>query len=466
MLKSRINSEAVTKKELYLGYLLGPCGALLLNAVLATYLNIYYTDVLNLTSVWGGLFLVLLPIESKIVNAITNVIMGSIIDKTKSKHGKARPWILLSAPLLTIMGILLFVIPRGSIKVQIIWILITYNLFYSFASTIYNMSHSMMVPLSTRNVEERGKLSVWTNISSVMITGIIVALFFPMAVMPFVGSDQGRWIKMMVFISILALPCTLLEYFYTKERITEEKQNLEKHECTTMKEQLKAAIKDRYWILIILYFLLSTLAANFRNISLVYYCNYVLGTYNDGITQTLVSAIGGLPMGIGVFAVWPLAKRFGKRNITLFGFILVGIGSLICVFNPYSMPVVLVGQFIKNIGSLPASYVFMALFADVLDHFERKNQFRCDGLSMAVYNIILTVCSGLSVGVFNLLLSKLHYVAPVLDTVARQSGSIIQNSSIQGMLIFFFLKLDIIVSVLLVVLLFFQNIEKEVKQHQ
>jgi len=464
MWQSRIKSESVTKKEQYFGYLLGPCGALLLNAVLATYLNIYYTDVLNLTSVWGGLFLVLLPIESKIINAVTNFIMGSIIDKTKSRHGKARPWILVSAPLLTIMGILLFVIPKGSIQLQIIWILISYNLFYSFASTMYNMSHSMMVPLSTRNVEERGKLSVWNNISSVMITGIIVALIFPMAIMPFIGNNQDKWIKMMVFISILALPCTLIEYFYTKERITEEKQNSDIHECPSMKKQLKAVIKDRYWILIILYFLFSTFAVNFRSISLVYYCNFVLGTYNDGITQTLVSAIGGLPMGIGIFAVWPLARKFGKKNITLAGFILVGIGSLICAFNPYSMPIVLAGQFIKNIGLLPASYVFMALFADVLDHLERKYHFRCDGLSMAVYNIILTVCSGLSVGVFNFLLSRLHYVAPVLDALTGQASSVTQNTSIQGMLIFFFLKLDIIVSILLVFLLLFQNIEKEAKK--
>ena len=70
---SRIRSENVTAKEKWLGYLLGPAGALLLNAVLATYLNVYYTDVLKLTGVWGGAFLVIFPIISKIVDAITNV---------------------------------------------------------------------------------------------------------------------------------------------------------------------------------------------------------------------------------------------------------------------------------------------------------------------------------------------------------------------------------------------------------
>ena len=77
---SRVNSEKVTAKERWLGYLIGPAGALFLNAVLGTYLNVYYTDVLGLTRVWGGTFLVIFPIISKIVDAITNVIMGYIID--------------------------------------------------------------------------------------------------------------------------------------------------------------------------------------------------------------------------------------------------------------------------------------------------------------------------------------------------------------------------------------------------
>ena len=84
---SRIKSDTVTRSEKWLGYLLGPAGALLLNAVLATYLNVYYTDVLNLTPLWGGLFLAIFPIISKIIDAITNICMGQIIDRTRTKQG-------------------------------------------------------------------------------------------------------------------------------------------------------------------------------------------------------------------------------------------------------------------------------------------------------------------------------------------------------------------------------------------
>lgn len=91
-LDSRLTSPDVTTKEKWLGYLLGPSGALLLNAVLATYLNVYYTDVLNLTTVWGGAFLAVFPIVSKIIDAITNIVMGYIIDRTHThKAGQGAP---------------------------------------------------------------------------------------------------------------------------------------------------------------------------------------------------------------------------------------------------------------------------------------------------------------------------------------------------------------------------------------
>ena len=83
-------------------------------------------------------------------------------------------------------------------------------------------------------------------------------------------------------------------------------------------------------LIIYAYFLIFTFGASIKNLSLVYFCNYVLGTYNDGITQTMLSVIGGIPMGIGVFAVWPLAKKFGKRNVTLAGFVLYALGSAFC----------------------------------------------------------------------------------------------------------------------------------------
>lgn len=462
---SRIKSADVTKKEKWFGYLVGPAGALLLNAVLASYLNVYYTDVLKLTGVWGGAFLMVFPILSKILDAVTNIVMGQLIDRTRTKEGKARPWMLLSAVLLPVSGILLFAVPNASIIVQVIWVMISYNLFYSLAFTIYNMSHTLMVPLSTRNTTQRGGLSVFNNIAQVMITGIIVAMIFPMVIMPMLGANKHMWIMTMCILSIITLPLTLLEYLFTKERVTEEDSS-ENTGRKPIREQLKAVLHDRYWVIIILYYVVYTLGCCFKNVALVYYCNYVLGTYNDGITQTMVSVIGGIPMGIGIFAVWPLAKKFGKRNLTMWGFVLYAIGGMICLISPRNMVLVLTGQFIKNIGGLPCAYVFMALFADVLDHIEWKYDFRCDGLSTSIYTIIATVCVGMASGVMNFCLSLSGYMAPEFVEATGQTIGAVQNAATQNVFIFFFLGFEVITAVILIFLLRQLNVEKTIDKEQ
>ncbi len=461
---SKIKSDDVKASEKWLGYLIGPSGALLLNAVLATYLNVYYTDVLKLTTIWGGAFLTIFPIISKIIDAITNVIMGYIIDHTKTAHGKARPWLLLSAPLLLISGILLFTVPQSSQTIQVIWVMLSYNLFYSFSYTIYNMSHNLMVPLSTRNSEQRGSLSVFNQISTIMMSGILVALVFPMVIMPQLGVDKSKWIITMSVLSCIALPLTMMEYYFTKERVTLEDIDKPQEEKLPYKNLLKAIFTDKYMVLILLYFLIYTIGTQFKNLGLVYFCNYVLGTYNDGKTQTLLSVIGGVPMGIGVFAVWPLAKKFGKRNLTLIGFIFYSVGSAICWICPTNMVIVLIGQFIKNIGGLPCSYVFMALFADVLDHLEYKNKFRCDGIAMSIYNIIAVTSVGIVTGLFNLLLSKSGYIAPSL--INGETVAAVQSAATKNAITFSFVGLETITAIILIVILAFLNVEKHIEFEQ
>lgn len=320
-----------------------------------------------------------------------------------------------------------------------------------------------MVPLSTRDTGQRGGLSVFNQITTIMMSGILVALVFPMVIMPAISVDKGRWITLMSILSVLALPLTLLEYYFTKERVTEEVENAGA-ESVAFARQLGAIFSDRYMILIYAYFLISAVGACIKNISLVYFCNYVLGSYNDGVTQTMISVIGGIPMGIGIFAVWPLAKRFGKRNVTIAGCVLITIGSGICCMFPTDMTMMLVGQFVKNIGGLPGSYVFMALFADVLDHMEWKTGFRSDGLAMSVYNIIAVAMVGICTGIFNGMIAGAGYVAPEIVngvTVAAEQTQAVKNAFVFG-----FVGLETITGLVMAALLLFLNVEKNIGKEQ
>ena len=478
---SRVKSKNVTGKEKRLGYLLGPCGALLLNATLNIYLNQYYVDVLGLGALFGGLFIALFPIFSKIIDGVVDILYGYLIDRTKSKQGKGRPWILLCAPLLAITGILLFTVPQADPGIQAIYVVITYNLFYSFAYSIYNMAYNLMVPLSTRNTQQRNLLSVFTQVSTIMISGILVALVLPMVVLPFIGVDKTMWIIVMSIFSTIALPLTLIQYYFTKERITEEKRDQQEKKIP-FKAQLKAAFSDKYIYLLMVYFMVYTLGVQFKNLGLVYYSNYVLGKYSDGITQTMISVIGGVPMGIGIFAVWPLVKRFGKKNVTFAGFLIYALGSAICCIAPDNMVIVLIGQFIKNIGGLPCAYVFMALMADCLDNLEWETGFRSDGIVTATYNIVSTTVTGVGTGLFNFGLSANGYVAPITGevpsditntvqkTIENADGSIStifnQNDSVINFIVFAFLGFEILTGLISAILIWFIDVEKNISRKQ
>ena len=245
---SSVKSANTTGWEKWLGYFFGPMGPAILNVTIISYITVFYTDVLNMTgeghsALWLGIFAAF-PIVSKIIDAITNILMGQVIEKTRTRQGKARPWIFISAPLLSIACVLMFLIPQEQSVLQLCLVVLTYNVFFSFAYTIYNMSHTLMVPLSTRNTKERGGLSVFNNIASVMISGIIVALSFPMVIMPVLGANKQLWITVMSVLSILTLPLTLVEYYFTKERVTEESQGREE-KVKPMVEQLKAVVDNK-----------------------------------------------------------------------------------------------------------------------------------------------------------------------------------------------------------------------------
>lgn len=424
---SRIKSYTVTKKERMLGYFFGPVSVILMNSILSNYLNVYYTDVIQLGHVWNGWFLSFFPIVVKILDAATFILMGVIVDRTHFRPGKARPWILLSAPLLVVSMVLLFSFPTGNELVLVIWIFFSYNLFYSVAYTAYNTCHTLMVPLSTRDPQERSRLSVLTNMQP-MLSGMIVAVLFPTFVVPAMGIHRGRWVAVMTAIAVIAFPCILLEYFYTRERVTEaETERKEPPKAMSLGKQLKLCLKSKVWIALMVYMILQHTVGLVANYSTFYYCNWVLGSYNDGRTQALYYVIGNFPLGLGMFLCRPVCRKFGRRNAMAGGFLLAAVGALLCWLNPKNLPMVLLGQAVKSIGLIPSTFMITAMLADAMDDVELQTGVRCDGFTSSVYNTIFTLTTGLAMCILNLGVTQLGYQAPGLDGTIPVQTQLVQN---------------------------------------
>ncbi len=412
---SRIKSANTQGSEKALGYFFGPCLVYMAYyAIAGTYLTQFYTDVLGVT----GAFLTMMPVFSKIFDAITNIVMGRIIDKTHTRQGKARPWILISGILMAICGILLYTVPRASMQVQLVWIVVSYNLFFAFAFTIYNMSHTLMVPLSTRNTKQRDGLAMLTSTGTSMLPGLLVTIILPIMIKTIgVGAAaQGAWITVMSVLSILAIPATLLEYYFTKERVTEDMMAAgedTKKDTVSFLQQMKVCFSDPYWLIVIgfniVYQIMNYLSTN----SMIYYSNWVVANSVDGGTgmQVLINAIGQAPLGLGIFILCPLVGKFGKRMVTMFGFGIGAIGSLLVLLTPGNVPLLLLGLVIKSFGALP-TYCMAAMLAEALDHIEWGSGYRADGFSASVMSIIITVSAGIGQSIILGGISAFGYIPP------------------------------------------------------
>lgn len=417
VLNSRIRSPQVQKSEKVLGYFVGPCLVYMVYTGLAgTYLTQFYTDVLGLA---GG-FLTLMPLLSKLLSSLTGLLIGRMIDRTRTKQGKARPWILASGLLLTVCGVLLYAVPKSSRAVQIAWVVISYNLFFGLAFSVYSLSHSLMVPLSTRDVKQRDTLAMLTSTGTSMIPGMLSTIIMPVLVSKIgVGVEaQGSWITLMGILSILAIPAVLVEYYFTLERVTAETE-VHTQQTATFKQQVYACLHDKYWLIVIGLTLALNLCNSFSSSSMLYYCNWVLGnSVETGAgKQILVNVIGQAPLGYGVLILWPLVKKLGKRRVAVLGFSLAAVGSLLVLLWPDNLVMVLVCLFIKSMGAIP-TYIMASLLAEALDHVEWRHGFRADGFSASVNSMVQTVALGIAQTV---LLAGIHGFGYIVPETASQT---------------------------------------------
>ena len=104
---SRVPAEKVTGREKILGYFMGPIAVVVMNSILSNYLNVYYTDILKIGGIWNGLFISTFPIVAKTLDVLTFIYIGLVVDRTRSRQGKARPWIFFSAPLMVVCLVML-----------------------------------------------------------------------------------------------------------------------------------------------------------------------------------------------------------------------------------------------------------------------------------------------------------------------------------------------------------------------
>ena len=465
---TKISSDEIRLPEIALGYFLAPFCAMLTNAIFGAYLTRYYADVLGWTKHAFGAFAALLPIVSVIFVVFGNLTIGRWIDNTKTKAGKARPYMLASIPLLVAAILLIFSSPNNGTVMEMLWIALSYNLYYALAYPCYYTAHSSMVSLSTRDTNKRGLLATTSNAALVAAAGIGASILVPVLLQSYMfvydgweldaAASYSHWRVLSIVFSLVTAAGILIEFYFTKERVTEETMDQPAEERIPAERHRAACFSSRYWWMVMLYVLFYLMGQLIKNTSMSFYSRWMFESVlwaedpekASGALMSALGFIGGLPAALGMFIVWPLANKFGKQRAIVTGLTLSLAGGLVAFLGVHDFKIVCAGVALKAIGIVPSQFILLALISDVLDHLEAENGFRSDGFTMSVYSAIMVGLLGLAMGIVSGLLGFAGYDASLVR----------QPEAVENVLILTYLGLDLIAFTISVILLWRMDVEK------
>ncbi len=465
--RSAIKGAEVRPPEMLLGYFIGPFGALLSSGIFTSILQNYFTDVLKLDLT----FLTTLQLLSTILIVAANLVVGQLIERTRALAGKARPWILLSALTLSVASVLMFIVPfEGPAKM--VWVAIAYNLYYAVAYPIYNTANSTLIPVSTRNSQQRGALASFTNVAGLGVMGA-GSMVFPMLVSFALKENQNLWFLTMLAVAIFSALAIYLQFRFTRERVTEESMGKRggvdgKAKSASMGAQLKAVTQEKWWWLVMLFYLGFQWSGAMKNGSMSFFCKWVLdntffGSADAwGASQSMLGILGAIPMAVAAVFVVPLANRHSKRIVVFWGMVVGAVGGIIAGLGNGSIVPVAIGVALKCLGSAPAAYVILAMLADVIDHVEFKSGIRTDGLTMSIYSCVMVAATPICNSIFSAILNLSGYN----QNASVALGVAAQSAAVKGAINISYIWVETVAYAVCAALIFFFTVEKKLPEEQ
>ncbi|HCL4445138.1 TPA: MFS transporter [Clostridium botulinum] len=432
------NKEIINFSE-KLGYGLGDFACNLVWNSLSMFILYFYTDVMGMkAAIISTLMLVV-----RIIAGFMDIASGIVVDKTKTKYGKARPWILWMAIPFGISTILLFSIPNIGESGKLVYVVITYVLL-NVIYTAINIPYGVLNSLMTQDQNERSEINIYRMFCSTAGSLCVSVLVLPLVSL--FGGEQGAWVITFAIFGIVATFMFFITFKTTKERVTAV--NEEKSQNISFKDGMKALIQNKYWIIIVLLLVVLFMNMGIMGGSMIYYAQYIL---NDKKLVGGLSIAQNIPTLIVMLTIaMPLIKKYGKRNTAILGSIIFILGSLFALIDLTSVKLIYISIIVKGTGNALISATVFALLADTIEYGEWKTNVRTEGLVYSAGNFGLKIGIGLGTAIVGWLLAFSNY---------NGSSKIQTNTAINAINILF-IWLPMILSGVQIILLKFYKLDK------
>ena len=382
-----------------------------LNVVLLMHLTYYCTDLLGMAPALVGSLL----LASKVFDGFTDLIAGFIIDKTRTKWGKARPYDIF-IPLMWLFTVLLFTVPNFGTVGKCVYIFIMYAIVNSVCSTFVMAADPVFLGRTIRNDKNKMSLTSFQG-AFIMIASIAASIIIPQLI-SFIGTEKSGWT---IIALLFAVPLTIvgsLRMLMVKELASVDELNRQIGGKLSLKESLKALAKNKMvFILGILVILTQTNVAVTQAVT-NYYFKWIFG--DVGLASLVGAANVATPI---VLAFVPaLSRKIGTGKLLRFGLLLTAIGYGIRLLAGANIPAIMGGTLLTTAGAVPITVLLSIYTLECMDYGEWKNGVRVEGVISSVMGFSQKVGSGVGSAILGFLMGMSGYISSEAATVQPDSA--------------------------------------------
>lgn len=424
--------------------------------LVSSFVLLYLSDTMGLnTGIIGTLMLV-----SKFLDGISDVIFGNLIDRTKSKLGKARPWMLYAQIGVSLCLVLLFSIPGGlGTTAQYAYFFAFYTALNAIFYTANGIAYSALSALITRNKNERVQLGSIRFMFAVA-TNIVMGFAVTNGVEAFGGGAAG-WRMVAIICGTIGLvvntiSCLCVKELPEDENIVVEVESKTQDDKISFGESLKLLFSNKYYILIVAIYIVYYFMSNLTTGSAVYFMKQVLG---DGSLLGLFSMMKMFPVIIALIFTPILVKKTGSmQKVNFWGYVISDILGIFLIFFAMqkNLSMMLLFMFLKGTFAGTMSGTLNALIAEISGYTYRTKGVHIDGMMFSCSSLGVKVGGGIGTAAVGWLLNASGYVG----TAATQTSGAI------NMIFSMYITIPVILGVVITVLLGLMTVGKEIGKYE
>jgi len=397
-----------------ISYGLGEFACSVVWSLVSSYLLFFYTDVFGLA---GGIIALLLLV-ARVWDCFVDPILGLIMERTKSRFGRFRPYILYGSISLGLFNILTFYTPSFSGTGKAIYACVTYLLLGTFHSVV-NVPYGALATVMTRDTNERTNLNAFRGVFG-QVAGIVTgATVMPLITILGKGNNQNGYFYASIVLTVIAMPMLLLTFKNCKEVVEPRKE-----ERPTIKESLMSSIKNKPLRLMLACLGISLLGVFGRIGLIVYYAIYVVGRPDLIAVMFTALSIAGV---IGALCLPFIAKYFEKKTVLGFGNVLSGVGYIALYFTPVTNTTAIIAITFISCLSVGFSSMIFSMVGDCIDDYQVKTGTRADGAIYSFTSLITKIVNAIVGSASVAILGMIGYVAnqPQTPEVAKGINALV-----------------------------------------